>query len=92
MKIKTITCHMVDNHGANLQAYALMHYLELLGNDVEIIDYRPEYFNHFRPLLCTTPKYKRNPILRVAYICAKFPFRLRDYIKYLKSKRKLNFE
>lgn len=31
MKIKTITCHKVNNHGANLQAYALMHYLENWG-------------------------------------------------------------
>lgn len=42
MKIKTITCQRAINHGANLQAYALMRYLESLGNDVEIIDYYPD--------------------------------------------------
>lgn len=41
MKIKTITCHNVYNYGASLQAYALQKYLEDLGNDVEIIDFRP---------------------------------------------------
>ena len=41
MKIKTITCHHVYNYGASLQAYALQHYLESLGHDVEIIDFNP---------------------------------------------------
>lgn len=92
MKIKTITCHKVNNHGANLQVYALMHYLEDLGNDVEIIDYFPEYFKHFRPLYCGTPKYAANPVTRFAYICAKFPGRLKSYLEYKKSDRKKNFE
>jgi hypothetical protein len=43
MKIKTITSHDVYNYGASLQAYALMTYLQSLGHDVEIIDYKPEY-------------------------------------------------
>ncbi len=42
-KIKTITCHNVYNYGASLQAYALQHFLETLGHDVEIIDYNPRY-------------------------------------------------
>lgn len=44
MEIKTITCHRVYNYGASLQAYALQHYLETLGHDVEIIDYWPKQF------------------------------------------------
>lgn len=92
MKIKTITCQKVNNHGATLQAYALMHYLELLGNDVEIINYVPPQFKHYRPFYCGTPKYAKNPILKVAYICAKFPGRCVSYIKYTISKRKKNFE
>lgn len=43
MKICIITCHDVYNFGASLQAYALQHYLEELGHEVEIIDYRPGY-------------------------------------------------
>lgn len=43
MKICTITCHDVYNFGASLQAYALQHYLESLGHEVKIIDYRPAY-------------------------------------------------
>ncbi len=91
MKIKTITCQKVQNHGATLQAYALMHYLELLGNDVEIIDYIPAQFKHFRPFYCGTEKYAKNPLLKLAYICVKFPGRLYSYVKYLISKRKKNF-
>ena len=43
MRVKTITCHNVYNYGASLQAFALQHYLESLGHDVEIINFRPWY-------------------------------------------------
>ena len=46
MKILTITCHDVYNFGASLQAYALQHYLEELGHEVEIINYRPGYIKN----------------------------------------------
>jgi len=46
MIIKTITCHDVYNYGASLQAYALMHYLETEGHNIEIIDYLPDYLRH----------------------------------------------
>lgn len=92
MKIRTITCHKADNHGANLQAYALMHYLESLNNDVEIIDYVPDWFKHFRPFYCGTPRFAANPVLKFAYICAKFPSRVKSYRKYKKSARKANFD
>lgn len=45
MKIYTITCHDVYNYGASLQAYALQHYLESRGHEVEIIDYLPQYMD-----------------------------------------------
>lgn len=41
MKINTITCQHVYNYGASLQAYALQHYLESMGHEVEIIDFNP---------------------------------------------------
>ena len=43
MEIKNITCHNVYNYGASLQAFALQHYLEQKGHDVEIINFRPWY-------------------------------------------------
>lgn len=47
MKIATITCQHVYNYGATLQAFALQHYLESIGNDVEIISYRPSYQHRY---------------------------------------------
>lgn len=43
MKICTITCQNANNHGARLQCYALVKYLQMKGHEVEVIDYRPDY-------------------------------------------------
>lgn len=43
MVIRTITCHHAFNHGAMLQAFALAHYLQSLGHEVQVIDYSPYY-------------------------------------------------
>ena len=43
MKICTITCQHAYNYGARLQTYALAHYLQQQGHEVEVIDYRPDY-------------------------------------------------
>lgn len=90
MRIKTITCQKVNNHGANLQAYALLHYLEKMGHEVEIIDYCPEYFRPFRPFSC--PERYKGSFFGFAYICAKLPQRFCRYLQYRKSARKANFE
>lgn len=44
MKISIITMHAMHNPGSVFQAFALQKYLEIQGNDVDIIDYRPDYF------------------------------------------------
>ena len=41
MKICIITCQNAVNHGARLQCYALVHWLQKQGHEVEVIDYRP---------------------------------------------------
>ena len=85
MKIKTITCHHVYNHGAYLQAYALATYLKSMGNDVEIINYRPDYLRgHFKLTACN-PRYSRMG-LGWLYILSKLPSRL------LALKRKKTFD
>ncbi|GHU81159.1 hypothetical protein AGMMS50284_0070 [Clostridia bacterium] len=77
MKIKTITCHDVYNAGASLQAYALMQYLEDLGNDVEIIDYKPDYLSkHYKIFGNINPRYEKNILLKSAYLVAKLPRRI----------------
>lgn len=82
MKIKTITCHDVYNYGASLQAYALMHYLQKKGNEVEIIDYKPDYLTRHYKLSVVNPVYNK-PIIRQLYLLAKlFP-----YLRSLKRKK-----
>lgn len=41
MKIGILTFHWATNYGAVLQCYALQSYLESLGHEVEIINYKP---------------------------------------------------
>lgn len=78
MKIKTITCHDVYNHGAALQAYALMTFLSQQGHDVEIINYKPDYLsNHFRFTSIDNPKFAQNTLMKSLYLLAKLPQRLR---------------
>lgn len=70
MEIKTITCHHVYNYGASLQAYALQHYLESLGHEVEIIDFNPWFHcDRYNPFWM--PK---NAIGRAAQIIKILPF------------------
>lgn len=40
MKVGIITFHRAVNYGAVLQAFALQHAVEKMGNEAEIIDYR----------------------------------------------------
>ena len=60
MKINILTFHFVENYGAQLQVYALQTYLQSLGHEVEILDFRPSklindykliHFNNFRKLV-----------------------------------------
>lgn len=46
MKIGILTFHCAHNYGAVLQAYALQEKIKMLGYDVEIIDYQPEYITY----------------------------------------------
>lgn len=75
MKVGIITMHCPLNYGAVLQAYALQTYIESLGHQVEIIDYRPEYIMlPTRLSYIGDRKYRQNIILRIAYLGLKvFP-------------------
>ena len=86
MKINTITCHDVYNPGASLQAYALARYLQKRGHDVRIIDYKPDYLSrHYSLTAVSNPVFDR-PGVRLAYLAAKLPGRLRAS-KSLRKKR-----
>lgn len=89
MKICTITCHDVYNFGASLQAYALQHYLESLGHEVEIIDYRPAYLYkkyNWKILTNSYEKYSKLFITKWIFRYAKW-----SYLK-LSSGRKKSFD
>lgn len=79
MKICIITCHDVYNVGASLQVYALQNYLQKCGYEVNIIDYKPDYLSgHYKFTSIDNPKYKKNIFLKIFYILAKFPNRLKS--------------
>lgn len=88
MKIKTITCHDVYNAGASLQAYALATYLNQLGYDTKIIDYKPDYLSKHHILWGGINPVYNKPLLREAYCLLKLPGRLRRRF----SKRKRAFD
>ncbi len=72
MKIATITCHRVYNHGATLQAWALVSYLKQLGHDVNIIDYRPDYLRGQFELKVNNQRFEK-PVIKWFYLAAKYP-------------------
>ncbi|WP_406683885.1 polysaccharide pyruvyl transferase family protein [Seonamhaeicola sp. MEBiC1930] len=87
MKIKTITCHEVYNHGASLQEYALLKYLQNSGHDAETIHYKPHYLsNHFNLFRVSNGFYKKNIVLKFIYLTIKLPTRLKSL------KRKKSFD
>jgi len=94
-KILTITCHNVYNHGASLQEFALLKYLNNLGYDTKTINYTPDYLsNHFNFLSVDNPKFKNNLFFRFLYIILKFPIKLFAYPRKIKfddfSKKYIN--
>jgi hypothetical protein len=87
MKIKTITCHQVYNHGASLQEYALLAYLESIGHTASAIYYKPDYLSqHFNLWCISNPQWESNIILKVVYLLLKLPGR------FISLKRKMNFD
>lgn len=82
MKVKTITCHEVYNHGASLQEYALLKFLKNEGHNAQVIHYKPKYLSGHFNLMGVNPKFNM-AIIKHLYLLAKLPSRL----KALKRKR-----
>lgn len=57
MKIGILTFHWGTNYGAILQAYALQTYLESMGHEVHIINYKPKRFNKSLLSCFLTPRF-----------------------------------
>ena len=83
-KIGIITIHNSPNYGASLQSYALYKYIELSGNEVEIIDlHRPIANKDYIP----SKRYKRSREVRQSLLT-----KLKSWIKHLSflNKREIN--
>ncbi|AVZ30697.1 polysaccharide pyruvyl transferase family protein [Nodularia spumigena] len=66
IKIGIITYHNTVNYGAMLQTYALFHFLEMKGYEVEVIDYRPELVSwEARRYLYISKHFILNPLGRI---------------------------
>lgn len=76
-KVGLLTVHCSTNFGASLQAYALSCYLRNRGNQVEIINYRFNYFLDVHDEL-----YKKGNIIR--YIIKKYGMFFLTYGRYMK--------
>jgi len=77
MIIKTITCHEVYNHGASLQEYALLKYLNSNEHQAETIHYKPPYLSqHFSLTQVGNPKWNSNIFFKAVYLALKLPGRI----------------
>ena len=84
-KILTITCHNVYNHGASLQEYALLKFLENEGFEAATINYTPDYLSgHFNFLSVDNPRFKKNLLFKLLYLVLKFPSKLLSYPRKMK--------
>ena len=60
MRIGILTFHWATNYGAILQCCALQNYLEELGHQVEVIDYKPDLYDWNLRLIIRHPSYLFN--------------------------------
>jgi len=67
MKIGILTFHNALNYGAVLQCYALQHYLQEKGHDVEIIDYRAPFIEEQKKFLSKTELRRRSLVATLRY-------------------------
>lgn len=91
MRVLTITCHAAQNHGAMLQAAALIAHLRGLGHEAASIGYRCNWHNKYswHNLFATDQRYSRYG-LGWAYALVKAPIRWHN--RHVGSKRREAFE
>jgi hypothetical protein len=76
LKINTITCHEVYNHGAVLQEYALIEYLKTQGYDASAIHYKPDYLSGHFKLWTVSQRWQSNFVTKWIYLFLKLPKRI----------------
>lgn len=83
MRIGILTFHRAHNYGAVLQCYALQSYLESLGHEVYVIDYRQPFVEVFYRSFTLGHLLKKNTIRALWYII-KYPIRVYTKRKFEK--------
>lgn len=71
MKIGILTFHNALNYGAVLQCYALQHYLQERGHNVEVIDYRAPFIEEQKKLFSKTELHRRGLVAFLKYFIAR---------------------
>ena len=71
MKIGILTFHNALNYGAVLQCYALQHYLQEKGHDVEVIDYRIPFIEEQKKLFSKTELRRRGFVAFLIFFVAR---------------------
>lgn len=85
MKIGILTFHCAHNYGAVLQTYALQEKLKELGQDVYIIDYRPDYLIDPYKIFNIKKLSFKNPSKSIKYIlitCLTFRRRILRHVAF----------
>ncbi|MDO4338411.1 MAG: polysaccharide pyruvyl transferase family protein [Eubacteriales bacterium] len=79
-KIGILTYHRVYNFGSLLQTYALQHYLQMKGENVEVIDYYPERLRMKKMLFHVNPKWRTPWIKMIVHLVPAVVSRLLGYL------------
>ena len=91
MKIKLLSIHSAHNYGSVLQAYALLNILKRYDKNVEIIDYRPQYFQCQYDLFSLNfYKQHKSVLKKTFYFVYRIVFIYQRYIKYKKFNNFIN--
>lgn len=69
MKIGILTFHWATNYGAILQAYALQNYLKDRGHNVEIINYKPLFYDYSIRKFLLYPRFLFSFLVRFKQVC-----------------------
>ena len=88
MKIGIVSIHSAHNYGSVLQAYALQESLKKYSDEVDMINYRPNYLD-CQYSIFSIKVYKRykgiiNKILHFVWRLIMIPGRLKKYNKFEK--------
>ena len=84
MKIGIVTIHRSKNYGAELQAYAMLSFLQQQGYDASIVDYWPKYRENTEKLF-SIDQLKATSTIKALQLIVSAPLVYRRFLKRWKS-------